>query len=41
MPYIKKEERPKIDNLTNELDMVIEGPGELNYAITSLVQLYF
>jgi hypothetical protein len=40
MPYIKKEERPKLDSLINELSPRIGGVGELNYVFTRLAYNY-
>ena len=37
MPYIKKEDRPKIDKFVDPLALQIDTDGELNYAITRLV----
>lgn len=39
MPYIKKEDRPKLDKLIEALSMNIENEGELNYTITRLIHL--
>lgn len=40
MPYIKQEERPRLDMLINKLSMEIASPGQLNYIITSLIKEY-
>ena len=37
MPYIKKEDRKKLDELTTELADKIHSEGELNYVISSLL----
>ncbi len=34
MPYIKKENRAKIDVVVTQLVDAVESPGEINYAIT-------
>lgn len=39
MPYIKKENRPKILNKIKSLSMEIDNPGELNYTISKLIDL--
>ena len=39
MPYIKKEDRPKILNKIKTLSMDIESSGELNYTISKLIDL--
>ena len=39
MPYIKDEDRPKILNKIKSLSMDIENEGELNYAISKLIDL--
>ena len=39
MPYIKKEDRPKILNKIKSLSMDIENEGELNYTISKLIDL--
>ena len=36
MPYIKKEDRVVIDDHMKRLEQVVQTPGELNYAISSL-----
>lgn len=36
MPYIKPDERPQFDPLTEELASKITSVGQLNYVITSL-----
>lgn len=36
MPYIKAEQRPKIDLFVKDLAEVIDDVGELNYALTTL-----
>lgn len=40
MPYIKEERRTAIDSAVLELNHYIDGPGELNYAITKLCLKY-
>lgn len=40
MPYITQRRRRALDPLFNELDHQINNAGELNYAITRLVQSY-
>jgi len=40
MPYIKKEDRPRIDELIDELGKRITKRGEYNYAITRLIHSY-
>lgn len=37
MPYIKKEDRERIDPILEKLLPEITGPGDLNYAITALI----
>ena len=37
MPYIKPEDRPRLDALIQELSQKIDNEGELNYTITSLL----
>jgi len=38
MPYIKQEDRERLDNINFKDD--IETPGELNYLVTQLVLTY-
>lgn len=40
MPYIKKEDRIKFDELLDKLGSLIENSGEFNYCVTSLMQSY-
>ena len=40
MPYIKKEDRPIIKNIVEELSNVLKTEGEYNYAITLLLHNY-
>jgi hypothetical protein len=42
MPYISKEARKNVKNLTDEIDKtMIHSPGDLNYLITMLCKKYF
>lgn len=40
MPYIKKEDRPAIDFAVTALAKVARTDGELNYALTTLLDTY-
>lgn len=40
MPYIKQEERKKIDKLIVDLLKEIHNIGHLNYVVTKLIHLY-
>lgn len=40
MPYILKEHRPIFDEITNELQTEMPNPGDLNYVITKILQIY-
>lgn len=40
MPYIRKELRGPIDIELQDLNYAVNGPGDLNYAITRLVAMY-
>ena len=39
MPYIKQEDRPKIDEFVKPLAYQISNPGEFNYAVTCLTHM--
>jgi hypothetical protein len=39
MPYIKQEDRKRLDKEIEALGLKINGAGELNYAITRLLHL--
>ncbi|MEI8270886.1 MAG: hypothetical protein WCG45_05985 [bacterium] len=42
MPYISRENRKELENLTNEIEKTkIQNPGDLNYLITMLCKKYF
>lgn len=41
MPYIKQEQRDKLDHIKRTIDLLeIQNPGDLNYLITSLIKSY-
>ena len=40
MPYIGMDKRTAIDRAVGELDLLMEDEGELNYAITRLVDMW-
>ncbi len=40
MPYIKQEDRDRLDLFVNELSRRVSTVGELNYAITRLAHLF-
>lgn len=40
MPYIPKHKRERLDTILRFLASRIEGPGELNYAVTFLLVRY-
>jgi hypothetical protein len=37
MPYIKKDDRTKLNNRISEISELINGDGELNYAVSLLL----
>ncbi|MCJ7828554.1 MAG: hypothetical protein MUP81_02305 [Dehalococcoidia bacterium] len=41
MPYIKQERRKELDDALEELAEKIEGVGELNFAVTTLLLRYY
>jgi hypothetical protein len=40
MPYILKEQRTKFDGFAENIGNAAENPGDLNYAITVIIQTY-
>jgi len=40
VPYIKKNDRKKIDNAVEDLSKLLGNAGEFNYAFTSLIHHY-
>lgn len=40
MPYIDRYDRPEIDQIVDQLDKLMETPGDCNYAITRLLHRY-